>query len=40
MEGAPTLAMFKKTVSDVFELAGVSLPIVYEVDKGELNEIP
>lgn len=38
MEGAPTLAMFKKTVSDVFEPAGVSLPIVYEVDKGELNE--
>ena len=38
MEGAPTLAMFKKTVRDVFEPAGVSLPMVYEVDKGELNE--
>ena len=38
MEGAPTLAMFKKTVSDVFEPAGVSLPMVYEVDKGEWNE--
>ena len=38
MQGAPSLAMFKKTVSDVFEPAGVSLPIVYEVDKGELNE--
>lgn len=38
MDGAPALAMFKKTVSDVFEPAGVSLPIIYEVDKNELQE--
>lgn len=39
MEGAPALAMFKKTVSDVFEPAGVSLPMIYEVDKNELNVV-
>ncbi len=38
MDGAPALAMFKKTVSDVFEPAGVSLPMIYEVDKNELQE--
>lgn len=37
-DGAPALAMFKKTVSDVFEPAGVSLPMIYEVDKNELQE--
>lgn len=39
MEGSPALAMFKKTVSDVFEPAGVTLPMIYEVDKSELQEV-
>lgn len=38
MDGAPALAMFKKTVSDEFEPAGVTLPMIYEVDKNELQE--
>ncbi|MBS5734669.1 MAG: GNAT family N-acetyltransferase [Clostridiales bacterium] len=38
IEGAPALAMFKKTASDVFEPAGVTLPMIYEVDKNELQE--
>ena len=38
MEGTPALAMFKKTVSDEFEPAGVTLPMIYEVDKNELQE--
>lgn len=38
MEGAPALAMFKKTVSDVFEPVGISLPMIYKVDKNELQE--
>lgn len=38
MEGAPALAMFKKTVSDEFESTGVTLPMIYEVDKSELQE--
>ena len=33
MQGAPSLAMFKKTVSDVFEPAGVSLPIDMSLSK-------
>ena len=37
-EDAPVLAMFKKTVSDEFEPAGVTLPMIYEVDKNELQE--
>ncbi len=38
MEAAPSLAMFKKTVSDASEPAGVTLPMIYEVDKNELQE--
>jgi len=38
MEGAPTLAMFKKTVCDVFDPAGVTLPMICQVDKNELQE--
>ncbi len=38
MEGAPALAMFKKKVSDVFNPAGVTLPMIYKVDKSELKE--
>ena len=38
MDGAPALAMFNKTVSDEFEPAGVTLPMIYEVDKNELQE--
>ena len=38
MEGAPALAMFKKTVSDVFEPTDVTLPMIYKVDKNELHE--
>ncbi len=38
MEGAPALAVFKKTVNDVFKPSGVTLPIIYEVDKDELRE--
>ncbi len=38
MEGAPALAMFQKTASDVLEPAGVTLPMIYEVDKNELQE--
>lgn len=38
MDGAPTLAMFKKTVRDEFEPAEVTLPMIYEVDKNELQE--
>ncbi len=37
-EDAPVLAMFKKTVSDEFEPTGVTLPMIYEVDKNELQE--
>lgn len=37
MDGAPSLAMFKKTVSDV-KPSGVTLPMIYEVDKDELRE--
>ena len=38
MEGAPALAMFKKTVSETFDPAGVSLPMIYEVEQNELQE--
>lgn len=38
MEGAPALAMFKKTVSDVFEPACVTMPMICEADKNELQE--
>lgn len=38
VEGAPTLAMFKKTVSEVFIPANVKLPMIYEVEKEELRE--
>ena len=38
MEGAPVLAMFKKTVSETFDSAGVSLPMIYEVEQNELQE--
>lgn len=37
MEAAPALAMFKKTANDMFDPAGVTLPMIYEVDKDELN---
>lgn len=37
-EDAPVLAMFQKTVSDVFTPASVTLPVIYEVEKEELNE--
>ncbi len=37
-EGAPTLAMFKKTVSETFDPSGVSLPMIYEVEQNELQE--
>ena len=37
-EGAPTLAMLKKKVSDTFDPSSVSLPMIYEVDKNELQE--
>ena len=35
---APVLAMFKKTVSETFDPAGVSLPMIYEVELNELRE--
>lgn len=38
MEGAPTLAMFKKTVSETFSPEGVFLPMIYEVEPNELHE--
>lgn len=38
VDGVPALAMFKKTVSDEFEPTGVTLPMIYEVDKNELQE--
>ena len=38
MDGAPALAMFKKTVSETFDPAGVSLPMIYEVEQNELQE--
>lgn len=37
-EGAPVLAMFRKTVSDVFTPTNVTLPVIYEVEKDELSE--
>lgn len=37
-EGAPMLAMFKKIVADEFDCAGVSLPVIYEIDQNELKE--
>ena len=37
-EGAPTLAMFKKTVNDTLSRAGVTLPVIYEIDQNELRE--
>ena len=37
MEGAPKLAMFKKTGSETFDPAGVSLPMIYEVSEHELQ---
>ena len=38
IEGAPTLAMFKKTVIGMFDPAGVTLPMIYQVEKYELQE--
>lgn len=38
VEGAPVLAVFKKTVSDVFAPETVTLPMIYEVEKNELKE--
>ncbi len=38
MDGTPILAMFKKTVSDVFDPVGVTMPMIYEVERNELNE--
>ena len=38
MEGAPTLAMFKKSINDTFDPAGVTIPMVYEVEQHELHE--
>lgn len=37
-KGTPVLAMFRKTVSDVFTPANVTLPMIYEVEKDELSE--
>ena len=37
-EDAPVLAIFKKTVRDVFVPADVTLPVIYEVEKHELSE--
>ena len=37
-DGAPTLAMFKKTINETFDPAGVSMPRVYEVEQNELSE--
>ena len=37
-EDAPVLAMFKKTVNDVFTPTNVTLPVIYEVEKEELDE--
>lgn len=38
VEGAPVLAMFKKTVSDGITPENVTLPIIYNVEKNELSE--
>lgn len=38
MEGVPTLAMYKKTVSETFDPLRVSLPMIYEVWPNELRE--
>lgn len=38
VEGAPVLAIFKKTVSEVFMPVNVKLPVIYEVEKDELGE--
>ena len=34
----PVLSMLKKTVCNEFDPAGVTLPVIYEVEYGELNE--
>ncbi len=38
IEGAPSLAMFKKTVYKTSDPADITLPMIYEVEKHELNE--
>lgn len=38
VEGAPSLAIFRKTVTDAFEPADVTLPMIYGVEKDELEE--
>ncbi len=38
IEGTPSLAMFKKTVDKVSNPADITLPMIYEVEKHELNE--
>jgi len=38
VEGAPALAVFKKTVRRAFDPAGASLPMIYEVEQNELSE--
>ncbi len=38
VEGAPTLAVFKKTVSEAFDPSSVSLPMIYEATQNELKE--
>ena len=37
MEGVPTLAMLKKTIATVFDPAGVTLPMIFDVDRDELS---
>ena len=37
-EGVPKLAMYKKTVDVMFDPTGVSMPMIYEVERGELCE--
>ena len=37
VEGAPTLAMYQKTVSEPFDPSGVSMPCIYEVEPHELG---